>query len=161
MRAAVEKAGYGVGDLAQTAPALATSTALDASTEQPATPPEDAHDLERQREIDDLKRKWTVSLVAGLAMMALMYLPLNVPMDVLAPVLLIVATAVQFWAGAPIYRAAWAAARHGGTNMHTLVAVGTTAAYAYSAFVTLWPRLAQEWGFPSTCTTRRRSSSSR
>ena len=32
--------------------------------------------------------------------------------------------------------------------MHTLVAVGTTAAYVYSAFVTLWPRLAQEWGFP-------------
>jgi P-type Cu+ transporter len=147
MRAAVEKAGYSVGDLAHAAPALA-STALDASTEQPATSPEDAHDVERQREIDDLKRRWTLSLVAGLAMMALMYLPLNVPMDVLAPVLLIVATVVQFWAGAPIYRAAWAAARHGGTNMHTLVAVGTTAAYAYSAFVTLWPRLAQEWGFP-------------
>ena len=52
-------------------------------------------------------------------------MPLNVPMDVLAPVLLIVATAVQFWAGAPIYRAAWAAARHGGTNMNTLMAVGT------------------------------------
>jgi P-type Cu+ transporter len=80
--------------------------------------------------------------------MALMYLPLNVPMDVLAPVLLIVATAVQFWAGAPIYQAAWAAARHGGTNMHTLVAVGTSVAYGYSAFVTLWPRLAQQWGFP-------------
>src|SRR5258708_37802915 len=78
----------------------------------------------------------------------LMYLPLNIPMDVLARVLLIVATLVQFWAGGPIYRAAWAAARHGSTNMHTLVAVGTTAAYGYSAFVTLWPRLAMEWGFP-------------
>ena len=147
MRAAVEKAGYSVGDLPQTAP-VAASTTLDGALVNAPAPAEDAHDLERQREIDDLKRKWTVSLVAGLAMMALMYLPLNVPMDVLAPVLLIVATAVQFWAGAPIYRAAWAAARHGGTNMHTLVAVGTTAAYAYSAFVTLWPRLAQQWGFP-------------
>ena len=43
-------------------------------------------------------------------MMALMYLPLDIPMDVLAPLLLIAATVVQFWAGAPIYRAAWAAA---------------------------------------------------
>jgi Cu+-exporting ATPase len=137
LRAAVEKAGYSVGE--QTPPGITTVE----------THAEDTHDLERQREIDDLKIKWTVSLGAGLAMMALMYLPLNIPMDLLAPVLLIVATAVQFWAGAPIYRAAWAAAVHGGTNMHTLVAVGTTVAYGYSAFVTLWPRLAQQWGFPS------------
>src|SRR5215211_7947424 len=32
--------------------------------------------------------------------------------------------------------------------MNTLVAVGTGAAYAYSAFVTLWPSLADDWGFP-------------
>src|SRR5439155_1172430 len=85
---------------------------------------------------------------AGLLMMALSFIPLNVPMDVLAPVLLIVATLVQFWAGAPIYQAAWAAARHGGTNMNTLIAVGTSVAYGYSAFVTLWPRLAMQWRFP-------------
>src|SRR5713226_8169536 len=82
-------------------------------------------------------------------MMRLMYLPLNVPMDVIAPVLLIAATAVQFWAGRPIFQAAWAAARHGSTNMNTLIAVGTGVAYGYSAFVTLWPRLASQWGFPS------------
>ena len=139
MRAAVEKAGYSLGEQPAELPTM---------TPSPVASVEDAHDLERQREVDDLKRKWTASLGAGLVMMALMYLPLNIPMDVLAPVLLIVATLVQFWAGAPIYRAAWAAARHGSTNMHTLVAVGTTAAYGYSAFVTLWPRLTTEWGFP-------------
>ena len=32
--------------------------------------------------------------------------------------------------------------------MNTLVAVGTSAAYGYSAFVTLWPELAARWGFP-------------
>jgi Cu+-exporting ATPase len=37
--------------------------------------------------------------------------------------------------------------RHGGTNKDTLIAVGTSAAYGYSAFVTLWPQLAQRWGF--------------
>ena len=72
--------------------------------------------------------------------MALMYLPLPIDtMDWLMPVLLVVATVVQFWAGAAFYRAAWAAARHGSTNMNTLVAVGTSVAYGYSAFVTLWP----------------------
>ena len=77
-----------------------------------------------------------------------MYLPLGIDMAVLAPLLLIAATVVQFWAGGIFYRAAWAAARHGGTNMNTLVAVGTSAAYGYSAFVTLWPELAARWGFP-------------
>src|ERR687887_1061888 len=83
-------------------------------------------------------------------MMALMYLPRGwVPVDmlVLAPLLLIAATVVQFWAGATFYRATWAAARHGATNMNTLVAVGTSAAYLYSAFVSLFPELAQRWGF--------------
>jgi Cu+-exporting ATPase len=136
MRAAVEKAGYAIGTLPE-----------QAAPEMTAIPPEDTQDLERQREIDDLKRKWTVSLTVGLSMMALTYAPLNVPMDVMAPLMLIAATIVQFWAGRPIYQAAWVAARHGGTNMNTLIAVGTSVAYAYSAFVTLWPRLAMEWGF--------------
>jgi Cu+-exporting ATPase len=151
MRSAVEKVGYHIGDQRPdevARPETAHESTL-SSVGNPASTAEDTHDLERQREVDDLKCKWTLSLSAGVVMMALMYLPLNIPMDVLAPVLLIVATLVQFWAGAPIYRAAWAAARHGSTNMHTLVAVGTTAAYAYSAFVTLWPRLAAQWGFPN------------
>src|SRR6185312_3458500 len=85
----------------------------------------------------------------GLAMMAAMYLPLNLDLSLVAPLLLIMATIVQFWAGQVFYRAAWAAARHGSTNMNTLVAVGTSVAYGYSAFVTLWPTLAQRWGFPA------------
>jgi P-type Cu+ transporter len=139
LTAAVERAGYKVGELPQAA-ATQVSTA--------ASQPEDALDRERQRELDDLKLKWSVSLVVGLLMMALTYIPLSLPMDVIAPILLIAATIVQFWAGRPIYQAAWASARHGGTNMNTLIAVGTSVAYAYSAFVTLWPRLAVEWGFP-------------
>ena len=143
MRAAVEKAGYKVADVPLVHRRVPTQRA-----NQPCAP-RIRSTLERQRELDDLKRKWSVSLVAGLLMMALTYVPLNVPMDVLAPILLIVATVVQFWAGAPIYRAAWAAARHGGTNMNTLIAVGTSVPpTCYSAFVTLWPRLALQWGFP-------------
>ena len=44
-------------------------------------------------------------------------------------------------AGASVYRRAWQAARHGSTNMHTLVALGTLAAFGYSAVATLWPAL--------------------
>ncbi|MBI5137164.1 MAG: copper-translocating P-type ATPase [Nitrospirae bacterium] len=55
--------------------------------------------------------------------------------------LLLLATPVQFWAGWPFYKAAWSAARHGGTDMNTLVVVGTTAAYGFSAVATLAPGL--------------------
>jgi Cu+-exporting ATPase len=137
LTAAVEKAGYRVG---AAPPAAATPTA-------PAAAPVDEHQRAREREVADLKRKWQVSLVAGLLMMALMYLPMPVGMDVIGPLLLIAATLVQFWAGRVFYQAAWAAARHGSTNMNTLVAVGTSVAYGYSAFVTLWPGLAAGWGF--------------
>ncbi len=44
-------------------------------------------------------------------------------------------------AGAPVYQRAWRAARHRSTNMHTLVALGTLAAFGYSAAATLWPEL--------------------
>ncbi|HET7264692.1 MAG TPA: heavy metal translocating P-type ATPase [bacterium] len=101
-----------------------------------------------QREADGLRARWTTSLVIGAAMMVLMYLPLRLDMALWSPVLLIAASVVQFWAGAPIYAAAWAAARHGTATMDTLIVVGTGAAYGYSAFVTLWPSLAGRWGFP-------------
>ncbi len=144
LTAAVEKAGYKVGPERVAQPAQGAAPVAATQADAPA----DEHERERQREIDDLRRKSLWSLAAGVVMMALMYLPLNLDLVLLAPVMLIVATAVQFWAGRGFYRAAWAAGKHGSTNMNTLVAVGTSVAYGYSAFVTLWPTLAQRWGFP-------------
>jgi len=100
-------------------------------------------------QLRDLKRKWQVTLTAGLGLMALMYLPLNLDtMDWLMPAIFAVATVLQFWAGRGFYAAAWAAARHRATNMNTLVALGTGVAWAYSAFVTLWPGIAERAGLP-------------
>jgi Cu+-exporting ATPase len=140
LRQAVEKAGYKVGAIPQ--PEVSTAPAILASVDEP-----DERELSRDRELNDLKRKWVGSLAVGVVMMALMYLPLGIAMATLAPFLLIAATVIQFWAGGIFYRAAWAAARHGGTNMNTLVALGSSAAYGYSAFVTLWPERATAWGF--------------
>src|SRR5207245_7913428 len=64
----------------------------------PPGEPMDRHDLDRQREIDDLKRKSLVSLVIGLGMMAFMYLPFGFGSADLAPFLLIAGTVVPFWA---------------------------------------------------------------
>jgi P-type Cu+ transporter len=119
LTAAVEKAGYGVGHQPET---------LTARTEPPQ-PRDDEQDGERQREINELQRRWMVALPVGLGMMALMYIPLPLDaMDILMPALLVIATFVQFWAGKTFYTAAWAAAKHGSTNMNTLVALGTLVA---------------------------------
>ncbi|OFW57049.1 MAG: ATPase, partial [Candidatus Solincola sediminis] len=54
-------------------------------------------------------------------------------------ILFILATPVQFGAGFNFYRGAYKSARHGTTDMNTLIAVGTTAAYAYSVVATFFP----------------------
>ncbi len=87
------------------------------------------------------------ALGASAIIMALMFWPgiswgwpdLPIPMTSLHWGLLVLATPVQFWAGAGFYLSAWAALRHGTTNMHTLVVAGTSAAYAWSAAVTVFP----------------------
>ena len=56
-------------------------------------------------------------------------------------VLWALATPVQFWIGARFYRGAWSAFRHRTADMNTLVAVGTSAAYAYSAVAAAAPGL--------------------
>ncbi|MEO8594763.1 MAG: heavy metal translocating P-type ATPase [Candidatus Solibacter sp.] len=44
---------------------------------------------------------------------------------------------VIFYAGAPFYRAAWSAARHGAANMNSLISLGTGAAFLYSLVQTV------------------------
>jgi len=62
-------------------------------------------------------------------------LPWHVP----AAILWLLATPVQFWAGWQFYRGAFSAARHKTTDMNTLIAVGSSAAYFYSVALILFP----------------------
>ena len=129
---AVERAGYGAlvipeGDAARTA-AIEDERAL------------------RLRYVESLRRRLIVAAVLGaLTMLLSMIAPLFVPALETAAwrpyALFLLATPVQIWAGAPFYRAAWNGARHGTSNMNTLVAVGTTAAYGLSVVATFLPAL--------------------
>jgi Cu+-exporting ATPase len=51
----------------------------------------------------------------------------------------LLATPIQFYAGARFYRGAWIVARHGSTDMNTLVALGTSVAYLYSGVAVFLP----------------------
>jgi len=130
---AIESAGYDVRTRPPTALGDSPLTVAGELT---------ADDLDREREAGALLLRASVSIATALAIMALMFAPqTTVALEALNRLVLIPATIVQVWAGGRFYRAAWRAARHGTTNMDTLVAIGTTAAWAYSVFVTLWPEV--------------------
>jgi Cu+-exporting ATPase len=135
---AVEAAGYEVK-----AETIAAEGAAAASLEAEIT----ADDLERERAQRQTLFQALVSIAAALVFMVAMFTPqTTIAMEDLNKVILWPATFIQFWAGGRFYRAAWRAGRHGGATMDTLVALGTTAAWAYSVFVTMWPEFVHEAG---------------
>ncbi len=97
----------------------------------------DRERLERQRQYNDLKKRFVVSAV--LSSLVLTGSLFKVPLLSNWYVLLLLATPVQFWAGMRFHRAAFSALRHGSTNMNTLITVGTFSAYLYSLMVTFFP----------------------
>ncbi|HEX5589264.1 MAG TPA: heavy metal translocating P-type ATPase, partial [Candidatus Limnocylindrales bacterium] len=131
--AAVQAAGYDVKPEAVQAPGATTATA---SLADEVT----AEDVERERAQRQTLIQAGVSIALALIFMVLMFTPqTTVAMEDLNKFILWPATFIQFWAGGRFYRAAWRAGRHGGATMDTLVAVGTSAAWIYSVFVTMWP----------------------
>ena len=63
----------------------------------------------------------------------------DLPTDMLRWGLMIVTVFLMIWAGWSIYESAVRTAQHGGTNMNTLVSLGTGAAFLYSVFATVAP----------------------
>ncbi|BBD57965.1 cation-transporting ATPase [Nostoc sp. HK-01] len=107
---------------------------------------DDAEIRHRQKESRDLQRKLTVGGIIGsllvigsLPMMTGLHLPL-IPTWLHNPWLqLVLTTPVQFWCGKTFYVNAWKAFKRHAATMDTLIALGTSAAYFYSLFATLFP----------------------
>ena len=100
---------------------------------------DDTDRLSRTDEIRRLRGRVAVSAAAAVLVMALMFAPgveralgaLGVNLVAWA-----LATPAQFWAGRQFYAGAWAALKRRSSDMNTLIALGTSAAYGYSAFAT-------------------------
>ena len=136
---AIEAAGYEVrGGAAEGTGEPAAGALADEPT---------AEDAERARERRELGIQSLVSLAVAATIMLLMFWPgLPWAMADLNKIVLWPATLIQFWAGGRFYRAAWRALRHGSATMDTLVAAGTSAAWAYSVFVTMYPDVVMRAG---------------
>ncbi|MDQ6621215.1 MAG: heavy metal translocating P-type ATPase [Pseudomonadota bacterium] len=114
-------------------------------------------DPERERAQDEVRKAADrTRLTREFLISALLTLPLIVPMtamlargagpfamdgshgfDAPAWLQLVLASCVQLYFGRRFYVGAWHALRGGGANMDVLIVLGTTSAWAFSAFVTL------------------------
>jgi len=91
-----------------------------------------------QREIRALRNRFIIAVILAATIMVLGFSPPFVGRPYL---LWALATPVQFWAGFRFYRGAWGALKHKTSDMNTLIAVGTSVAYFYSAIAVVFPGL--------------------
>ena len=91
-----------------------------------------------QKELSKLKLTVTLGAMLTVPILLLTYVPI-LPLQTNSYVLLLLELPVQFYVGSRFYRGAYHSLRTHAANMDVLVAVGTTAAFGYSALATLVP----------------------
>ncbi|MCL4798896.1 MAG: heavy metal translocating P-type ATPase [Burkholderiales bacterium] len=137
LREAVRSTGYEVGEAA---PAGALAAAPEA---------------EAEREYRTLMRKFWFAAIVSVPVMLLSYPDLVpglrdwMPMGsdtrrAVWAVLGVLALPVMLWSGSQFYAGMWAAVKHRSANMHTLIAIGITAAFLYSVVAIAFPALFPE-----------------
>ncbi|MDO8429315.1 MAG: heavy metal translocating P-type ATPase [Candidatus Daviesbacteria bacterium] len=110
---------------------------------------EDAEKKEKEKSLKVLRNKVVVSLFFGGLILwgSFPGLSKTSPSLLQMPfVQLLLAIPVQFWAGLDFYKATIPALKHRLANMDTLVALGTTVAFGFSAFITFFPTIVQSIG---------------
>jgi Cu+-exporting ATPase len=129
LRVAVERAGYSVPMV------------------EPGEDPLARQERMQREEERRLLSRLRVGVVLGVPLLALSHWEMfvgygSLPLSFFTVAILqfLLATPIQFYAGSRYYRGAWTVARHGSTDMNTLVALGTSVAYLYSVVATFFPR---------------------
>ncbi len=115
LRKAVDEAGYELGRQVQ---------AL-----------EDVSETSR-RETRNVRNRFIFAAALAIPIMIIGFLP---DFSWRGYLLLAMATPVQFWAGWRFYKGMWGALKHRTSDMNTLIAVGTSAAYIYSVIAVFFP----------------------
>jgi Cu+-exporting ATPase len=140
IRKAIESAGYRVAE-----------PKIDAKSE--VLDPAEAANEEEYR---TLMRKFWFAAAISVPVMALSYPDLIpglrdwMPMGsdtrrIVWAFLGVLSLPVLVWAGSQFFTGMWDALKHRAANMHTLIAIGISAAYAYSVVAVAWPGI-----FPNT-----------
>lgn len=122
-----------------------------------ATPAETSIHDEREQEARSLRRiampTFIAAAVVFVGMIAEMIFgavgrEFFIPMRIWHVIQFAIATPVLFFAGKRFFTGIWRFVRHGRADMNTLVGIGTTVAYVYSAAILLIPELHSRFGLP-------------
>ena len=112
----------------------------------------DKEKVEREKQVKDIKRK----LIIGGALSLFIFIGSFPEWFSFAPsflnnnwVLFLLTTPVQFWVGWQFYSGLKLLVKYRTADMNTLIAIGTLAAYFYSASVTIAPEFFAKSGAPS------------
>ncbi|MDA0271446.1 MAG: Cu(2+)-exporting ATPase [Chloroflexi bacterium] len=139
LRAAVDRAGYEL---------VLPDAGDDEDSQQDS--------LERERRAEEQRLKVRMIFALGVAAITMTWMLLrhggmtvgweigwvqDAPLRIVNPLQFLITLPVQVWAGAQFYRGAWKIGRHGATDMNTLIAVGTSAAFIYSTVATFAPQV--------------------
>ena len=143
-------------------PSLEEAVARAGYRARPAAAPEDSLTRQagdRQREYRTLMRKFWFAMLISVPVLAFSY-PDMFGLDRWAAfekgsdsllwiwrALGLATIPVLAWSGSQFFTGAWSALRHRGANMHTLIAVGISAAWLYSTVAVLWPDIFPEERF--------------
>jgi len=143
IRGAIAAAGHRIAEAKAGAPAPAGEEDVD---------PEDAA---RDREYRTLMRKWWFAAAVSIPVMALSY-PKYIPvlrdwlpvgseeLRIVWALLGVLTLPVLLWSGSQFFSGMWDGLKHRSANMHTLIAIGISAAYLYSVVAVAYPDM-----FPS------------
>ena len=101
--------------------------------------------IERLTELRQLKRRVLIGSILTLPILLAIFgdsIGVGVPAFLLNHwVQFFLISPVMFFVGSPIHKIGWLTLRHRSAEMNTLITLGTTAAYAFSSFVTFAPGL--------------------
>jgi Cu+-exporting ATPase len=107
---------------------------------------DDSEPADRKSEAQNLQRKlWTAGIISILLVVGAIPAMTGLHLPFIPAWLhnfwlqLVLTSPVQFWCGRSFYVGAWKSLKLRVATMDTLIALGTTAAYFYSVFVTVFP----------------------
>lgn len=147
LKKVVAATGYQLIDDKATPDLSANHTAHDMSkSKMDATPEHDHASMLKEQEIKSLWNKFLIGAVLSAPIFVLSFpewfgLTNFLTMQGRMVIAMILSIPVQFWVGRQFYKNTLNSLRHFSANMDTLIAVGTSAAFFYSAAATIFPTI--------------------
>ncbi len=102
--------------------------------------------VEENPELRDMARRFWISVVLGVPLVAFAMLRMTPMLHAVSPRLgnwieFALATPIVLWCGWPFFQRGWASVKFRSPNMFTLIAMGVGVAYVYSAIATIAPKI--------------------